>query len=70
MKRVWIALLLTLVLLGSSAAAWNGDGTVLVRESLPAGWTLGMDYLASPSEVRMFSAQLGTTVELVRNYVF
>lgn len=70
MKRVWITLLLTLVLLGSRAAAWNGDGTVLVRELLPEGWILEMDYLASPSEVQMFSAQLGTTIELVRNYVF
>lgn len=69
-KRVWILLCVILTFWGNTALAWTGDGTLLVRDSLPVGWVLELDYLASPGEILAFSNQLGVEIELLRNYVF
>jgi len=72
MKRVVLVFVLMCVLgLWSSAAAGsNGEGTLLDPSSLPEGWVLIGDYLASPSELEQFSVRLGVQVVVLRNYVF
>jgi hypothetical protein len=69
MKRVTLLFILVTLLLSGVVFAWEGQGTRLDRSSLPEGWTLALDFLASPNELQMFSNHLGVNVILLRNYV-
>ncbi len=72
MKRLVCAALLIWVLgLGPwAAAAAGGEGTLLDPSSVPAGWVLVGEYLASPAELAEFSARLGVTLQELVNYTF
>ena len=70
MKRaVLIAVLAFLVPL-APVLAWDGEGTVLDLDSLPKDWILAGYYTAQKHDLESFSAQLGVTVEVLRNYLF
>lgn len=69
MGRIVLVVILTCCLSIGIAQAWDGEGTVLNRSSLPEQWIITTDYLASTGELQVFSNQLGVTIELLRNYV-
>lgn len=69
MRRILLAVVLTCFLLIGTVHAWGGEGTVLDLSSLPENWVFAGDYLASQSDLVMFSNQLGVSVKVLRNYM-
>ncbi len=67
--RRFVPLILVLLLLSGGALAFSGQGTRLDPASLPEGWVVTGDWLASPGDLEVFSERLGVQVELLRNYV-
>lgn len=67
--RRFVPLILVLLLLSGGALAFSGQGTRLDPASLPEGWVVTGDWLASPGDLAVFSERLGVQVELLRNYV-